>query len=66
MPLYARADEFGYDRTLNSNFTISYLLEQNVPPDMILLGENFFSHYLNLIYSNLEPDIVYGQFSFYV
>ena len=47
-PLFARPDEEGYDATLNSNFTISYLLEQNVPKEKIVLGLNAGGHTFQL------------------
>lgn len=47
-PLYPRPDETGYDLTLNTNFTIHYLIEQNVPRDKIVVGLNAGGHTFQL------------------
>jgi chitinase len=47
-PLFARPEETGYDATLNSNFTINYLLDQNVPREKIVLGLNAGGHTFQL------------------
>lgn len=47
-PLFARPEETGYDATLNSNFTISYLIENNVPRSKIVLGLNAGGHTFQL------------------
>ena len=48
-PLFARPEEKGYDATLNSNFTINYLLQQNVPREKIVLGLNAGGHTFQLV-----------------
>lgn len=47
-PLYARPEEKGYDALLNSNSTIYYLIEQNVPRKKIVLGLNAGGHTFQL------------------
>lgn len=47
-PLYARPEETGYDALLNSNSTIYYLIEQNVPRKKIILGLNAGGHTFQL------------------
>jgi chitinase len=47
-PLFARPEEIGYDATLNSNFTINYLIENNVPRKKIVLGLNAGGHTFQL------------------
>lgn len=47
-PLYARPEEKGYDALLNSNSTIFYLIEQNVPREKIVMGLNAGGHTFQL------------------
>jgi len=47
-PLFARPEEKGYDATLNTNFTINYLLERNVPREKIVLGLSTDGHSFQL------------------
>ena len=47
-PLFARPEETGYDATLNSNFSITYLLENKVPAEKIVLGLNAGGHTFQL------------------
>lgn len=47
-PLYARPEETGYDLTLNTNFTINYLIEQKVPREKIVVGLNAGGHTFQL------------------
>ena len=43
-PLYARPEESGFDATLNTNYTIHYLIENNVPKSKIVVGLNAGGH----------------------
>ena len=47
-PLFARPEEIGYDATLNSNFTINYLIDNKVPRSKIVLGLNAGGHTFQL------------------
>lgn len=47
-PLYQRPEEKGYDTTLNTNFTVHYLIENNVPRNKIVLGLNAGGHTFQL------------------
>jgi chitinase len=67
-PLYARPDEVGEERTLNSNFSVNYLLEHKVPAKKIVLGLNAGGHTYQLAAPALEHDfharvlgVGYGQ-----
>jgi chitinase len=53
-PLYARPDEIGHDRTLNTNFSVNYLLENNVPANKIVVGLNAGGHTYQLAAPMLE------------
>ncbi len=47
-PLFARPEETGFDATLNTNFTIHYLLDKNVPKEKIVLGLSADGHTFQL------------------
>jgi chitinase len=47
-PLFARPEETGYDATLNTNYTINYLIDNNVPREKIVLGLNAGGHTFQL------------------
>ncbi len=55
-PLYARPEETGYDATLNTNFTINYLIESGMPRGKIVLGLNAGGHTFQLA----EPGREFG------
>ncbi len=48
-PLYGRPEETGYDATLNSNYTINYLIDNKVPRNKIVLGLNAGGHTFQLV-----------------
>ena len=54
-PLFARPEETNYDATLNTNFTINYLIENKVPRTKIVLGLNAGGHTFQL-----ENPLVHG------
>ena len=47
-PLFARPEETGFDATLNTNFTINYLIENKVPKEKIVLGLSADGHTFQL------------------
>ena len=47
-PLFARPEETGYDATLNSNYTVSYLIANKVERKKIVLGLNAGGHTFQL------------------
>ena len=47
-PLFARPEETGFDATLNTNFTINYLLAKNIPREKIVLGLSADGHTFQL------------------
>ncbi len=47
-PLFARPEEIGFDATLNTNFTINYLIENGVPKEKIVVGLSADGHSFQL------------------